>query len=215
VSAGRGIVVLPAIAGINDYIRRVEKRFGTLGWDTECIDYHEGTAPDLSSPPRILEAVAKLDDERVLAMTTEAVTRLQKRGATAVAAIGYCVGGGYALLAGAAVDGLCAVANYYGGLRQTASPLKPAAPLDKAGALRVPMISHYGNADRFVPSAHVDALESALDAAGKTFELFRYAGAPHAFDEDFRSSYRPVAAHEAWGRTQVFLDWYAKGGVKV
>jgi len=90
------------------------------------------------------------------------------------------------------------------------SALKPVAPLEQAASLRVPMIAHYGNADRFVPPSDVDALEVALDASGRTFELFRYAGAPHAFDEDFRPAYRPVASREAWARTQAFLDWYVK-----
>jgi len=214
VSARRGIVLLPAIAGVNDYIRGVERRLGAAGWETEMVDYFaDGPTPDLSSPQRILEAVAQVDDGRVLQQVAEAMEKLRSHGVQAVGALGYCIGGGYALLAGARIEGLSAVANYYGGLRYAQlSRQKPVSPLDEVAALRVPMIAHYGNADRFVPPAHVDALESALDEAGKTFELFRYAGAPHAFDEDFRSAFRPVASGEAWGRTTTFLDWYVRPG---
>jgi carboxymethylenebutenolidase len=210
VNAQRGIVVLPAIAGVNPYIHAVAGRLGAAGWATEIVDYFEGGAPpDLSSPEKILKAVAQVSDGRVLQQTREAIQRFRSRGIDSVGALGYCIGGSYALLAGASVDGLSAVANYYGGLRyEHMSALKPEAPLSRAADLRVPMIAHYGSADRFVPVAEVDTLEAALDASGKTFELFRYHGAPHAFDEDFRPSYRPVAASEAWARTLTFLGWY-------
>lgn len=208
----RGILVLPAIAGVNDYIRRVEHRLAETGWETECVEYFGGAAvPDLSSPSKILAAVAEVNDERVLQQTHDAMQKLRGRGATAVGAPGFCIGGSYALLAGGRVDGLAAVANYYGGLRyEQLTANKPAAPLDQAPSLCVPMIAHYGSVDRFVPPADVDALEAALDASGRTFELFRYGGAPHAFDEDFRSAYRPVAAREAWERTLHFFDWYVR-----
>jgi carboxymethylenebutenolidase len=112
VSARRGIVILPAIAGVNDYIRRIAHRLGEAGWESELVDYFEGNAPpDLSSPQKIVQAVAQVDDTRVMAQTREAVGRLQARGAGAVGALGYCIGGSYALLAGCEVDGLSAVAN--------------------------------------------------------------------------------------------------------
>lgn len=213
-SARRGIVILPAVAGMNGYIEGVVRRLAESGWQTEVVDYYDGAgAPDLSSPQRILEVVARVDDTRVLRKTQDAVERLQARGVAAVGALGYCIGGGYALLAGCGVRGLSAVANYYGGLRYAQrTDFKPAAPLDQAPNLGVPMIAHYGNADRFVPSADVDALEASLDRSGRTFELFRYAGAPHAFDEDFRPAFRPVASREAWERTTTFLDWYVRPG---
>lgn len=211
-SARRGLVIFPAIAGVNGYIEHVAQRLGDAGWQTEIVDYYEGASPpDLSTPQKILEAVGQVSDLRVLDRARDAVKKLQGRGVGAVGALGYCIGGGYALLAGCSVDGLSATANYYGGLRYAqTSAEKPMAPLDQAPLLRVPMIAHYGTVDRFVPPPHVDALEAALDGAGRTFELFRYSGAPHAFDEDFRPGYRPVASREAWARTMMFLDWYVR-----
>ena len=208
----RGLVLLPAIAGINDYIRGVHHRLDTDGWATEMVDYFAGSAaPDLSTPQKILAAVEQLDDVKVLKQTQAAVRHLQERGAESVGVIGYCVGGTYAMLSAGTVEGVKAVANYYGGIRYVKlSSGKPVAPLDKAAAMSIPMIAHYGTSDRFVPPADVDALQTVLDDAGGTYELFRYAGAPHAFDESFRTSYRPVASREAWSRTMSFLDWYVR-----
>jgi carboxymethylenebutenolidase len=208
----RGIVLLPAIAGVNGYIRGVQQRLEGEGWAVEAVDYFAGeAAPDLSTPQRILAAVEAVNDERVLEQTQAAVRALQSRGSEAIGVIGYCVGGSYAMLAGCTVAGIDAVANYYGGVRYARTCAnKPVAPLEKARSITVPMIAHYGSADRFVPPGDVDALEAVLDEAGCTYELFRYAGAPHAFDEDSRPAYRPVASREAWSRTMAFLDWYAR-----
>jgi carboxymethylenebutenolidase len=211
--ATAGAVLLPAIAGVNDYIRGTEDRLREAGYETSTVDYYTGgEPPELSTPGQIIAAVAVLSDMHVLNAVHRRVQDFHGRGITRVVVLGFCVGGAYAMLAGSKVEGLCAVANYYGSVRYPAvSANKPAAPLDCIAQLRAPLVAHYGTADRFVPPEDVDALESALQNSDRPHELFRYAGAPHAFDEDFRPSFRPVAAHEAWDRTLRFLNWYAFG----
>lgn len=215
-SSDRGIVILPAIAGVNNYIRRVAARLEAAGWQTDIVDYFEGgDAPDLSSLPKILAALEGIDDRRVMEAVDKSVRALKSRGATSIATLGYCVGGAYSILAGCNVDGLSAVACYYGTLRYgKVSASKPASPLDRVASLRVPLIAHYGSADNFVSPSDVDQLESSLTANCKAYEMFRYSGAPHAFDEDFRPAYRPVASQEAWDRTLAFLSWYTAAQAK-
>jgi carboxymethylenebutenolidase len=43
-----------------------------------------------------------------------------------------------------------------------------------------------------------------MSAAGKPFEHHTYPGAPHAFFNDTRPSYRVGAARDAWARTLAF-----------
>lgn len=208
------VVLFPAVAGVNDYIRGIAAGLRAEGYGVQVVDYYEGGAPpDLSTPQKIGAAVAALDDGRVLESAGRAVAAVLRAGAETgrIGALGYCIGGTYAMLAGCTLGGIGAVANYYGSVRYTAlSQNKPASPLDRIGELGAPMIAHYGGADRFVPPADVDALEQALQEAGRTYELFRYAGAPHAFDEDFRPAYRPVAAAESRARTLGFFNWYLR-----
>lgn len=214
-----GIVLFPAIAGVNDYIRLRARQLGEAGFAVEVVDYYDGSAPpDLSSPGKIQAAVAALSDPDVLATAHAACERLRTRAdvnGPRTGTLGFCIGGTYAMLAGSSFDGVDAVANYYGTIRyEHRTQSKPVSPLDSIAALQAPMIAHYGTADRFVPASDLQTLEEALQTAGKPYELFRYGGAPHAFDEDFRPAYRPVAAREAWQRTLTFLDWYLRRNSK-
>jgi carboxymethylenebutenolidase len=59
--------------------------------------------------------------------------------------------------------------------------------------------------------ADVKEMEAALKAAGKTAEFIFYPGAPHAFNADYRSSYRADAAKDAWVRCVVWFNKYLKG----
>jgi carboxymethylenebutenolidase len=53
-------------------------------------------------------------------------------------------------------------------------------------------------------------MKAALTAAGKTYEIKLYPGAPHGFHADYRPSYRKEAADDAWAQMQA---WFKKYGV--
>lgn len=107
-----------------------------------------------------------------------------------VLSTGYCLGGHLsALLAGADAD-LSAAAIYYG-----ASP-EP----DAMRALACPLIGFYGGDDPRITGT-VPAFQEWARAAGKRFDPHVYPGAPHAFFNDTRPSYRVLPARDAWART--------------
>ena len=56
----------------------------------------------------------------------------------------------------------------------------------------------------------VDRMRAACQAAGKTCELVVYSDTPHAFNADYRPSYRPEAAKDAWAK---MLVWFRDHGV--
>jgi carboxymethylenebutenolidase len=130
-----------------------------------------------------------------------------------IGALGFCIGGMYALMAACEDMGLAASVDYYGSVRYASlSPTKPRSPLDYVAQLRAPLLGHFGTFDRLISVADLDALETTLQGSGKSYELYRYRGAPHAFDEDFRPAvFRPVAAAVAAQRTLTFLDWHLRG----
>ena len=73
--------------------------------------------------------------------------------------------------------------------------------------MKAPVLGLYGEADQGIPVSQVDTLKGALQAAGKTFEIKVYPGAPHGFHADYRASYRQDAAEDAWNQ---MIAWFKK-----
>lgn len=209
------VVLLSAIAGINDYIQRVAHALAATGYVCYALDYYprEGRAPELGSPAAVIDAVAALPDPRVRHDLGATIRYLREQPYVAeesVGVLGFCIGGSYALFAGADHPDLGCVVDFYGQLRypeQTAN--KPESVLDVAPEVACPALAHYGDRDHIVPSSDVADLRVAL--ADKPAEVYLYPGAGHAFHEDFRPAvYRPVAANESWRRSVAYLDWYLR-----
>ncbi len=213
-----GVLLLPAIAGVNDYIDRTAVRLAEAGYVTLVLDYYsrEGAAPDTSTPEKIGAAVAGLDDRRVLSDIGGALAALSADpsvGAGPVATLGFCIGGIYAYLAACDHDGVTAAVDYYGLIAygQT-SEKKPVSPIDRAAELKAPLLAHFGDFDRLISMNDIDAFGAALRTHQKHHEICVYRGGVHAFDEEFRPEvFRPVAAGEAWRRSLAFLDWHLRG----
>jgi carboxymethylenebutenolidase len=111
-----------------------------------------------------------------------------------IGTIGFCLGGGLGGLLACDGGGVRATVVYYG------TPPPP----DRAGEISSPMLGIYGGKDRPVTDA-VPAFAEAMAAAGKPFDHRVYPGAPHAFFNDTRPSYRVRASRDAWARTLAFL----------
>jgi carboxymethylenebutenolidase len=212
------IVLLPAIAGVNDYVKRVAGRLSASGFAVSILDYfaREGRCPDVSTPAAIDVAVNSLPDDRVIADACGLLGALREHQAIdpeRIGSLGFCIGGMYSLMLSAEAPNLSASVDYYGSVRYAkTSDQKPVSPLDRAGDIRAPFLAHFGTFDRLISAADIEALEAELKRASRPYELFTYNGAPHAFDEDFRpAAYRPVASKLAWERTMTFLDWHLRG----
>jgi dienelactone hydrolase len=214
--AAHAIVLLPAIAGPNDYVRQRAAHLADRGHAVVVIDYFgpDGAAPDLSSPGKINEAVAAMDDRRIARDVDRALSWLAAEGIerSRTGVLGFCIGGTQAVLCAArSGQAACAVA-YYGQLRYAAATeRKPLDPMSAADRLEVPLLAHFGTMDRLIGRQEIDDFAARLHAAGRHHELRTYPGAPHAFDEWFRpESFRPVASSEAWQRTLAFFDWHLR-----
>ena len=75
------------------------------------------------------------------------------------------------------------------------------------------MLGLYGGKDDGIPLDGVERMKAALAAGGvasKNSEIRVYPDAPHAFNADYRPSYRQDAAADGWQR---MLAWFKKHGV--
>ena len=79
-------------------------------------------------------------------------------------------------------------------------------PLDVAPQIKAAVLGLYGGADGGIPNDTVEKMFAALKAAGNTkSEYTIYPDTPHAFNADYRPSYRKAQAEDAWNK---MIAWF-------
>jgi carboxymethylenebutenolidase len=208
-----GVVMIHEIFGLDDVMRRHADHLAGLGYLTLAVDLFSsgGTA-------------------RCLVSTMTAMIRGHGRAFTDIAAahqylagspdctgkigvIGFCIGGGFALLT--AADGYDAAAVNYGQLPRD---------LDTVVAGACPIVASYGGRDPSLRGA-ARRLDLALDNAGTPHDVKEYPNASHAFLNDAEAGprlLRPLlrvagigperdSAEDAWKRIELFFATHLQG----
>jgi carboxymethylenebutenolidase len=192
-----GVVVIHENRGLNPHIRDVTRRMALEGF--------VALAPDLLSPlggtpedeDKARDMIGKLDASATVANSEASVAYLSKLDTTNgnVGAIGFCWGGGVVNQLAVQSPELKAGVAYYGAQPAAADVRK----------IKAALMLHYAGLDDRI-NAGIDAYKKALEASGKNFQIFVYAGVNHAFNNDTSSArYDKKAADLAWQRTVDFL----------
>jgi carboxymethylenebutenolidase len=118
-----------------------------------------------------------------------------------VGIMGFCLGGGLALLAAARSDAFGAGVIYHQSLFPDARELQ---------GIDCKLQCHYGTEDHSTPREEVEAFAQALEALGKSYELHWYEGMGHSFaqitpDDEVPDDQR-AAANLSYQRSFAFLD---------
>lgn len=198
-SDGPGIVVIQEWWGLNDHIRDVVDRFAAEGFVALAPDLYHGTVT--TEPDEAGKEMMALDMGRAARDMGGAVDEVARRsGSDRVGVVGYCMGGGLALvLACQRPDKVAAVAPHYGVIPW------PSAQPDYA-RLAASVQGHYAENDDFANPDAVRALEQQLKDLGKEVEMFIYPGTEHAFFNDTRPEVHDAeAARLAFRRTVDFF----------
>lgn len=193
-----GLVVIQEWWGLTDDIREIADRYATEGYLAFAPDLYHGTVA--SEPDEARKLVMALERDLAAKEIDTVIAWLKgARGTAKVGCVGYCLGGGLALATAIRpTSHVDAVHVYYGG---------GMPPSDQIAGIRVPVLGSYGAEDAGIPEAEVDRLRDALAAAGVPHEVTLYPGAPHAFFNDTRPSYREAAALDSWMKS---TNWFAK-----
>lgn len=201
---GPGLLLLQEIFGVNPHIRGVAEQYALAGFTVIAPDlfWRQGERIELGYEgadwERAVALMNTIQPAQVVAdiNATLGVLRARPEFSGKAGAIGYCMGGKLAYNA-AALCGVDAAVAYYGGGIQN--------QLDLAPKLACPVQFHYGEKDTHIPLSAVEAVQSAVKAAGKQAEFHVYPGAQHGFNCWARASYGPEAAALAHGRSLQFL----------
>jgi carboxymethylenebutenolidase len=211
------LLILPEAFGMHEHIKDVTRRFakeGSLGITFEPYA-REGGVLQLTEMSQVMQIVNSVPDARVMS-DLDAIVAYEKQNPSAraerIGVTGFCRGGLYVLLFAAHSRDVKAAVAWYGQIKPAKTPgIRTVGPLDVAAQIKCPVLGLYGEADQGIPVADVREMEAALKAAGTTAQFIEYPGAPHAFNADYRSSYRPEAAKDAWARCVAWFNKYLKG----
>ncbi len=203
-----GVVVLHEAFAVDDVMRHHVDRLAGMGYLALMPDLFSdgGPARCLVSTFRSLRSGrgrAYADIEAARAFLAG-----HADGTGRVGVIGFCLGGGFALMC--ATRGFDVVSDNYGML-----------PKDVDGALEgaCPVVAAYGGRDRSLPAGTVGTLEEALTRHGVEHEVTVHPTAGHSFLNDVPTGPRilgpisrvmnigpePVAAERAWKSIESFF----------
>jgi len=207
------LLIIPEIFGMHEHIKDVTRRFAQKGFLSITFEPYtrEGGVlhlPDILSVRKIADSVP---DKRVMADLDALVAYAKQHPAARpdrIGVTGFCRGGMYTILYAAHNHEVKAAVAWYGQIKPEKKPgIRTVGPLDLTEQIKTPLLGLYGGEDLGIPVADVKEMEAAVKASGGTAEFIIYTGAPHAFFADYRPSYRPDAAKDAWNRC---LTWFTK-----
>lgn len=192
---GPGVIVIQEWWGLVPHIIDVTDRFGDAGFTALAPDlYHGKTADEPDGAGKLMMAMNMAQAAKDMSGAVDFL--VERTGNDRIGVVGYCMGGGLALvLAAQRPDHVKAVAPYYGLI-----PWEEAEP-DWA-ALDAVVVGEYAAGDEYFTPEKAAELEGKLRGLGKDATLHVHDDVEHAFFNDSRpEAYSAEHALEAWERT--------------
>jgi carboxymethylenebutenolidase len=203
-----GILVIHEVFGLNDDIRAQARRAASLGWVALAPDLLAALGP---RPLCIMRAFRDLSRGAGPAFEALEAARAWLAARPGVdparlGVIGFCMGGGFALLLAARAP-YRAAAVFYGAVPQDPAALEGACPI----------VAGYGGRDRLF-AKQGRRLEAHLQRLGIPHDVVIYPGAGHSYMNrhsglmaklgawgPMKVAYNPAAAEDSWRRIADFF----------
>lgn len=205
-----GIVVIHEAFGLNADMRGIASGFAEAGYPTLAPDFLAGLGPKPICIARFVRSIASPERGRAWQQLATAQAWLGRRpevGGGPIGVVGFCMGGGFALLYAARAE------------VEVVAPFYAAVPRDEADLAGIcPVIASYGGRDRIFGD-HGARLDAALDRRNVDHDVKTYPDAGHSFMSHhgglsgalgprlpLHTGYVESAAEDAWARTLAFFD---------
>jgi carboxymethylenebutenolidase len=184
--------------GLNDWVKQQAASYADQGYVTLAIDLYRGqvaTTPDEAH--QLMRGVPEDRAQRDLLAATAFLRSLNTVNPKRVGAIGWCMGGGYALDLAIADPKLKVAVINYGHLATERSNLKK---------IHAAILGIFGGQDKGIPVDDIRKFETQLQSLGKKVEIHIYPDAGHAFENpNNQQGFRAQDATDAEKLTAEFL----------
>jgi carboxymethylenebutenolidase len=192
------LVVIHEWWGLNDWIKQEAAGYAAKGYVALAVDLYRGKVA--ATPDMAHELSRGLPQDQGVRDLTAAIAFLESRKDVKrdrIGAVGWCMGGGYALQLAIAAPTLKAVAVNYGSLAT-----------DKAALAQIhaAVLGNFGGQDHGIPPESVHAFEASMQSLGKPVDAKIYPLAGHAFENPNNATgYRADDAADALARVDRFF----------
>jgi carboxymethylenebutenolidase len=191
-----GVIIIHEAFGLNENIRGVARRLADQGYVALAVDLFAGRSRALCMFRFFSGIVLNSLDHGGVHDLKAALTFLAGQSgvdSARVGAIGFCMGGSFAIAWAAADNRLKAIAPYYA---MNPRPLEAVARL-------CPVVGSYPENDFTGQSGQ--KLDAELDRYQIPHDIKIYPGAKHSFFNETGSRYNAAAAEDSWKRVTSFF----------
>ena len=192
-----GVVVIHEAFGLNDHVKDVTQRFAKAGYAALAVDLFSDRNKAICMA-RYMAGMLRGSVNRFgvqdLKLALTYLAGLPEVDPDRIGAVGFCMGGSFAVAWACTNDRLKAVAPFY-----AANP----RPIDAVQRM-CPVVGSYPEKD-FTASAG-RALDVALTRRNIEHDIKIYPGTQHSFFNDTRRTYNKPAADDSWARVLEFFD---------
>jgi carboxymethylenebutenolidase len=200
--AGKGpfpaVIVIHEWWGLTDWVKDQAAKLADEGYVALAVDLYRGKVA--TTRDQAHELMSGAPEDRVKRDLRAAFEFLQSQPnvkQNRMAAIGWCMGGGYALDVALQEPTLAADVINYGHLATDPEALKK---------INAPILGLFGALDEGIPPRDVRKFAETLQEMGKKVEIKIYDDAGHGFENPInKDGYRAADAADAWKRTVNFL----------
>lgn len=196
------MVVIHEFEGLNENVRDICRRLAEQDYAALGVDLFAGRNRPVCIARMFLGwATGRLDFIGVRDLKA-ALGQLAERpeiDPERLGAVGFCLGGTYAITWACTDNRLKAVAPYYGNASRRREAIRRMCPVVGSWP------------DKDVSTGAAATLETELTAAGIPHDLKVYPGTKHGFFNDQAKIYDAAAAQDSWQRVLTFFRTHVKG----
>jgi carboxymethylenebutenolidase len=188
-------VVIHELFGLNENIRDIARRFAAEGYAALAVDLFTDRNRAVCMARFMGSMLAGREPSAIndLVASMDYLVAMPEVDADRVGAIGFCMGGGFAIAWGRRDRRLRAIAPFYG---TNPRPIQAVRRM-------CPVVGSYPGKDFTARSGR--KLDSHLAGLGVARDIKVYPGARHSFFNDTGKAYDADAATDAWQRTLAFF----------
>jgi carboxymethylenebutenolidase len=190
------VVVIHEAYGLNDNIKDITRRFADAGYVALAVDLFTDRNRAVCMTRYMAGLLLGSVNRYGINDLKAALTYLAKNrdvDTKRMGAIGFCMGGGFAIAWACTDSRLKAIAPFYG-----TNP----RPLEAVGRL-CPVVGSYPEKDFSANAGR--KLDEALDKSDIAHDIKIYPGAEHSFFNDTGKAYNKAAAEDSWARVMKFF----------